>query len=545
MKNLYKVLISTLFFATFGFGQPDPIWTFDDYWNFLPNDGGLAVAGALDIQNDGDLDILYTTDLGANPDIIMYPMGILINDGTGVLSLGSDTLLIGAESSQSTKFYSYDFNNDGLDDAYIDDTGNDLGYLPGGQNILLIQDADGRLINETNTRLPIQNTWTMCSLFGDIDLDGDIDIINVNDRDSWNGTEVGTQLLLNDGNGYFTIDSTRLPPEISEEIAFPSGVLLDAENDGDLDLYLGNIGELVINDELYLNDGNGYFSLQPNAVFTEYDSIPGVVFQVLSTDFNNDTFDDILLIYKRWDSWDYRYADLKLLLNSGDTTFLDASFGIIENDWYEQLYYPFLFSIERITTADLNNDGFMDFILGEPFTVYINNGQAIFTQQTNIMPFEEMGWGSTWENQSWHPYFVTMTNTIPGDMDGDLDTDLFLSNYGEPLFVLYNPSNELNINESMQNIVTEYNIHQNYPNPFNPVTTLQYNLPVNGLVSIIIYNILGKEVKTLVNTTQDAGFKSIIWNATNNYGKPVSAGVYLYQIQAGEFVQTKKMVLLK
>ena len=72
------------------FGQPDPIWTFDEYMNFLPNDGGLAVAGALDIQNDGDLDILYTTDLWVNEDIIMYPMGILINDGTGVLSLGSD-----------------------------------------------------------------------------------------------------------------------------------------------------------------------------------------------------------------------------------------------------------------------------------------------------------------------------------------------------------------------------------------------------------------------------------------------------------------------
>ena len=88
-------------------------------------------------------------------------------------------------------------------------------------------------------------------------------------------------------------------------------------------------------------------------------------------------------------------------------------------------------------------------------------------------------------------------------------------------------------------------IHHNYPNPFNPVTTLRYDLPENSYVNVTVYDLLGKKVKTLVNTTQDAGFKSVIWNATNDYGKPVSAGVYLYQIQAGEFVQTRKMVLLK
>ena len=53
------------------------------------------------------------------------------------------------------------------------------------------------------------------------------------------------------------------------------------------------------------------------------------------------------------------------------------------------------------------------------------------------------------------------------------------------------------------------------------------------------------DIGTLVNTTQDAGFKSVLWDATNDFGKPVSAGVYLYKIQAGEFVQTKKMVLMK
>jgi flagellar hook assembly protein FlgD len=56
---------------------------------------------------------------------------------------------------------------------------------------------------------------------------------------------------------------------------------------------------------------------------------------------------------------------------------------------------------------------------------------------------------------------------------------------------------------------------------------------------------LGKEVKTLINQTQDAGYKSVIWNATNDVGAPISSGLYLYTIQVGDFSQTKKMVLLK
>ena len=65
------------------------------------------------------------------------------------------------------------------------------------------------------------------------------------------------------------------------------------------------------------------------------------------------------------------------------------------------------------------------------------------------------------------------------------------------------------------------------------------------MVTLSIYDMLGGEITQLVNTTQEAGFKSIQWDATDLMGRPVSAGVYLYQIQAGEFVETKKMVLLK
>ena len=94
-------------------------------------------------------------------------------------------------------------------------------------------------------------------------------------------------------------------------------------------------------------------------------------------------------------------------------------------------------------------------------------------------------------------------------------------------------------------IPLKYILHQNYTNPFNPITTLQYDLPENGLVNVTVYDMLGRQVKTLINQTQEAGYKSVIWNATNDYGKPVSAGIYLYQIQAGEYISTKKMVLLK
>ena len=88
-------------------------------------------------------------------------------------------------------------------------------------------------------------------------------------------------------------------------------------------------------------------------------------------------------------------------------------------------------------------------------------------------------------------------------------------------------------------------LYDNYPNPFNPITSFRYDLAEDGLVNITVYDILGNLVNNLVSTYQLSGYKSIQWNATNNQGQPVSAGVYLYSIEAGDFRQTKKMILLK
>ena len=99
--------------------------------------------------------------------------------------------------------------------------------------------------------------------------------------------------------------------------------------------------------------------------------------------------------------------------------------------------------------------------------------------------------------------------------------------------------------DNVSSVPEQFALHHNHPNPFNPITSLRYDLPEQAQVTLTIYNMLGREVSQLVNTVQEAGYRSVQWNATDSFGKPVSAGVYLYQIRAGEFVQTKKMVLLK
>ena len=94
-------------------------------------------------------------------------------------------------------------------------------------------------------------------------------------------------------------------------------------------------------------------------------------------------------------------------------------------------------------------------------------------------------------------------------------------------------------------IPIKYTLHQNFPNPFNPITTLRYDLPSDAFVTLTVFDLLGIEINQLVNATQDAGFKSVQWDGSDSMGRHVSAGVYMYRIETGNFIQTKKMVLLK
>ncbi len=146
---------------------------------------------------------------------------------------------------------------------------------------------------------------------------------------------------------------------------------------------------------------------------------------------------------------------------------------------------------------------------------------------------------------------AVVTFTVPSNMDIGLVACIIwltvtddVGNEHMSELVITGTNDALDLSDA-SNTPKKFKLNQNYPNPFNPVTTLGYNLPEEGLVNITVYDMLGNVINQLVNEVQNSGYKAIQWDATDNQGQPVSAGVYLYTIEAGEFRQTKKMILLK
>ncbi|MBE0572745.1 MAG: T9SS type A sorting domain-containing protein [Ignavibacteriaceae bacterium] len=129
------------------------------------------------------------------------------------------------------------------------------------------------------------------------------------------------------------------------------------------------------------------------------------------------------------------------------------------------------------------------------------------------------------------------TNTITGFGSLLLQTPLqFDHSIGEIVLNLTPTS----VEENNSSVPLDYVLFNNYPNPFNPSTIIRYSIPNQSKVVIKVYDILGKEIETLVNETKPVGIYELTWNAAS-----LPSGVYYYQLRAGDFIQVKKMMLLK
>jgi hypothetical protein len=99
--------------------------------------------------------------------------------------------------------------------------------------------------------------------------------------------------------------------------------------------------------------------------------------------------------------------------------------------------------------------------------------------------------------------------------------------------------------ENTADIPTEFSLKQNYPNPFNPTTVISYRLPAFSSVKLTVYNVLGHRIKTLVNSFQNAGEHSLVWDATDERNNPISSGIYFYKFETNDHILQKKMILLR
>ena len=132
------------------------------------------------------------------------------------------------------------------------------------------------------------------------------------------------------------------------------------------------------------------------------------------------------------------------------------------------------------------------------------------------------------------------------DVDGDGDMDVLSASYVDDKIAWYeNLSTVGIINNDPPVVPVKLLLYNNYPNPFNPITTIQYDLPTVNDVKIVIYNLMGQEIRQWEMQGQTAGTHKVIWDAINDQDQSAGAGIYFYRLQADDFVLTRKMVLLR
>ncbi len=220
------------------------------------------------------------------------------------------------------------------------------------------------------------------------------------------------------------------------------------------------------------------------------------------------------------------YINLKEYLDNSVTNCITYAFTKIISDSAKTAYLRFG-----------SDDGIKIWLNGE--VVYNNDDTGDFWLVENADP-DQGNYGTAVDfvvgensllvkiKNTWGDYGFSMCVCEP---DGDTP---FWINYYIDLFA------SINDEYAAGGHIREFRLFQNYPNPFNPTTTIQYDLPQRSDVQITIYDLLGREVTSLMSETQEAGFKTVHWDARN-----VPSGMYFYQIRSGDFVQTKKMVVLK
>ena len=204
-------------------------------------------------------------------------------------------------------------------------------------------------------------------------------------------------------------------------------------------------------------------------------------------------------------------------------SFTDANNGTAVGDWG---------IILRTTNGGTNwtsqISGTTNHLNGVTFTD-VNNGTVIGENGTIL---RTTNGGTNWTSQT-----SGTTNHLNGVSFTDENTGTAVGSGGK---ILRTTNGGVYINQISGEIPERFSLYQNYPNPFNPTTNIKFDIPKSSFVKLIVYNLLGREIKTLVNEKLNAGRYEVDWNAS---GYP--SGVYFYKLKTNEFSDVKKMIFIK
>ena len=488
-----------------------PVFTLDNALSTGISDIGLnAYPTFADLDNDGDYDLLLGRDLQS---LVYYK-----NTGNKESPVWTNASTIFSSIENKTYWKDpalVDLDYDGDYDLVY---GTSDGILYVYRNVGTSSAPSFQYYPDYFKVIKLNGNAATVSL-ADFDNDGDQDLLS----GIWTGKFI---YFRNDGtaqNPKFNIVNTAFSNFSVTSYSTP--VFVDIDSDGDFDIVSGAMNGQIF---LYINN-NGTF-VQNTTMFASidvgYSSIPSFA------DLDNDGDLDLLVGAETG-------SMTKYFTNDGNNNFKENTTS------FSNITFP---NYGRPILADVDNDNDYDLVIGDGWGkvfYYRNDGNV-----TNpIWIRDDYLFAGIESKQNTHPGFA--------DLDGDTRKDMIIGEYDGNFTFYKNLFSPTEIEEKINfPLLNGFELSQNYPNPFNPTTIIRFVIPPQSViasspsidattkqsqfVTLKVYDVLGREVVTLVNEEKPAGNYEVTFDASE-----LSSGIYFYKLQTGSFVQTKKMILLR
>ncbi len=433
-----------------------------------------------DYNRDGYLD-LFVCNSGGSLRNFLYK-----NNGDGSFIKVSDTFL--NETFNSRNIDWIDFNDDGFPDIFVTNEGNQNEnlYLNNGDDTFTPADISSLLQNGGSTA---GSNWE------DIDNDGDFDVLLIN----WSNQR--NHLLINNGDGTFTkLNEPPFTTDISNSFGSSVG---DIDNDGDLDIIISKAftTQKTVN-LLYVNNNDGTFTKSNDTAVQDSGWTYGIAFG----DYDNDGWLDL------FEARCYNANENNVLFhnNGGNYNWIMLNLeGILSNRSAIGAIVKLKVEISGTPVWQMRRVAGQNGYCGQNLQVHFGLGNS--SQIDSIV----IQWPSG-IIQNVNDALINQYNTI------EEDTSL------------------VSVDFNNQNKLEGFRLEQNYPNPFNPTTTIEFTIPNSEFTSLIVYNLLGEKVATLVNDFINSDTYKIEFNAID-----LPSAMYFYSLKSGDFIETKKLLLLK